>query len=126
MPVSGNEEPGVLARQSSNSSSGIPIKKRWYSMFQPPSPISAEPSFSNENESKTKYSGMGQGSTFNSTGKSKHFQKLSSRALTEKLASQEAVGMTNSDCCQKEVTAKQGKATVNLNFLPIQGMLNCH
>ncbi|KAJ8562703.1 hypothetical protein K7X08_031155 [Anisodus acutangulus] len=74
MPVSGNKEPGVLARHSSNSSSSIPIKKRWYSMFQPPSPISAEPSsVSNENESKTKYSGLGQGSTLNScdsTGKS--------------------------------------------------------
>ncbi|XP_059291331.1 uncharacterized protein LOC132044820 [Lycium ferocissimum] len=74
MPVSGNEEPGVLARQSSNSSSGIPLKKRWYSMFQPPSPVRAEPSsISNEIESKTKDSGLGQGSTLNScdsTGKS--------------------------------------------------------
>ncbi|XP_060185050.1 uncharacterized protein LOC132614585 [Lycium barbarum] len=67
MPVSGNEEPGVLARQSSNSSSGIPLKKRWYSMFQPPSPVRAEPySISNEIESNTKDSGLGQGSTLNS------------------------------------------------------------
>ncbi|WMV23436.1 hypothetical protein MTR67_016821 [Solanum verrucosum] len=40
MPVSGNKEPGVLARQSSNSSSLLPIRP--------------ERSFSNENESKTK------------------------------------------------------------------------
>ncbi|KAM3338719.1 hypothetical protein P3S68_030805 [Capsicum galapagoense] len=74
MPVSGNEEAGILARQSSSSSSGIPLKKRWYSMFQPPSPVRAEPSsFENENESKTKHAGLGQGSTSNacdSTGKS--------------------------------------------------------
>ncbi|CAN4106879.1 unnamed protein product [Withania somnifera] len=73
MPVSGNEQPGVLARQSSSSSSGIPIKKRWLS-FQPPSTVCAEPSsISNENESTTKYSGLGQGSALNScdsTGKS--------------------------------------------------------
>ncbi|XP_059291333.1 uncharacterized protein LOC132044821 isoform X2 [Lycium ferocissimum] len=72
MPVSGNEEPGVLSRQSSSSSSGIvPLKKRWYSMVQP---IRAErSSFSNENESKTKDSALSQGSTLtscDSTGKS--------------------------------------------------------
>ncbi|MCE3217067.1 hypothetical protein HAX54_010222 [Datura stramonium] len=161
MPVSGNEEPGVLARQSSNSSSGIPIKKRWYSMFQPPSPISAEPSFSNENESKTKYSGMGQGSTFNSTGKSdisknsplevkeerpsgekvdsqpsmlpflsispetnpntssgpsRNVDNLVKPALTEKLASQEAVGMTTVTAVKKEVTAKQGESYSKLEL----------
>ncbi|KAJ8564944.1 hypothetical protein K7X08_001404 [Anisodus acutangulus] len=73
MPVSRNEEPGVLARQSSNSSSIIPLKKRWYSMVQPRVPIPAERSFSNESESKTKDSGLSQGSTLNScdsTGKS--------------------------------------------------------
>ncbi|KAJ8562702.1 hypothetical protein K7X08_031154 [Anisodus acutangulus] len=73
MPVSGNKEPGVLARQSSNSSSVVPLKKRWYSMVQPPAPIPAERSFSNGSESKTKDSGLRQGSTLNScdsTGKS--------------------------------------------------------
>ncbi|OIT30425.1 PREDICTED: uncharacterized protein LOC109210008 [Nicotiana attenuata] len=67
MPVSGNEEPGVLSRQPSNSSSGIPIKKRWYSMVQSPSPTRAEPSsLSNESESKTKGSCLVQGSTLSS------------------------------------------------------------
>ncbi|CAN4090139.1 unnamed protein product [Withania somnifera] len=154
MPVSGNEEPGVLARQSSSSSSGIPIKKRWLS-FQPPSPIHAEPSsFSNKNESTTKYSGLGQGSALSScdsTGKSDTFKnsllevkeerpiaKVDSQptmlpflsisletnlntssgpsrnvdnlvkpALTEKLASEEAIGTTIVTAVKKEVITKQ-------------------
>uniref|UniRef100_A0A0V0J0K0 Putative ovule protein n=1 Tax=Solanum chacoense TaxID=4108 RepID=A0A0V0J0K0_SOLCH len=158
MPVSGNEEPGVLARQSSSSSSGIPIKKRWNSMFQPPSPIRAEPSsLSNENESKTKCSGLSQGSTLNlcdSTGKtdtsknsllevkeetpsgvkvdskptmlpflsissetnpnttsgpSRNVDNLVKPALTQKLASQEAIGTTVVTAVKKEVIAKQGE-----------------
>jgi len=43
-------QPGVLARQSSNSSSLLPIKKMLYLR----APIQPERSFSNENESKTK------------------------------------------------------------------------
>ncbi|KAH0682054.1 hypothetical protein KY289_019806 [Solanum tuberosum] len=73
MPVSGNEEPGVLARQSNNSSCLLPYKKRWYSLLYPRAPIHPEHSFSNENKSKTKDSGLGQRSTLNScdsTGKS--------------------------------------------------------
>ncbi|CAN4106880.1 unnamed protein product [Withania somnifera] len=66
MPVSGNKEPGVLARQSSNPFSGIPFKKRWYSMVHPRSEIRAERSFTNENESKTKDSGSCEESTLNS------------------------------------------------------------
>ncbi|WMV23434.1 hypothetical protein MTR67_016819 [Solanum verrucosum] len=50
MPVSGNKEPGDLSRQSSNSSSLLPIKK----MLCLRAPIQPERSFSNENESKTK------------------------------------------------------------------------
>ncbi|WMV23431.1 hypothetical protein MTR67_016816 [Solanum verrucosum] len=50
MPVSGNKEPGVLARQSSNSSSLLPIEKMLYLR----APIQPERSFSNENDSKTK------------------------------------------------------------------------
>ncbi|WMV23439.1 hypothetical protein MTR67_016824 [Solanum verrucosum] len=50
MPVSRNKEPGVLARQSSNSSSLLPIKKMLYLRAS----IQPELSFSNENESKTK------------------------------------------------------------------------
>lgn len=158
MPVSGNEEPGVLARQSSSSSSGIPIKKRWNSMFQPPSPIRAEPSsLSNENESKTKCSGLSQGSTLNlcdSTGKtdtsknsllevkeetpsgvkvdskptmlpflsissetnpnttsgpSRNVDNIVKPALTQKLASQEAIGTAVVTAVKKEVIAKQGE-----------------
>ncbi|KAK6790963.1 hypothetical protein RDI58_010044 [Solanum bulbocastanum] len=59
-------EPGVLARQSSNSSCLLPYKKRWYSLLYPRSPIHPERSFSNENKSKTKDSGLGQRSTLNS------------------------------------------------------------
>ncbi|XP_055801185.1 uncharacterized protein LOC129870420 isoform X2 [Solanum dulcamara] len=57
MPVSGNEEPGVVARQSSNSWSVLPIKKR-YSMLNGRAPLHPDRSFSNENESKTKDSGL--------------------------------------------------------------------
>lgn len=159
MPVSGNEEPGVLARQSSNSSSGIPIKKRWYSMFQPPSPVLAEPSsFFGENESKTKCSGLSQGSTLNSSdstgksdtsknslrevkeerlsgakvdseptmlpflsvsretnsnttsGPSRYVDNLVKPALTQKIASQEAIGTTVVTALKKEVIAKQGES----------------
>lgn len=158
MPVSGNEEPGVLARQSSNSSSGIPIKKRWNSMFQPPSPICAEPSsLSNENESKTKCSGLSQKSILNSSdstgktdtsknsllevkeetpsgvkvgskptmlpflsissetnpnatsGTSRNVDNIVKPALTQKLASQEAIGITVVTAVKKEVIAKQGE-----------------
>ncbi|XP_015073443.1 uncharacterized protein LOC107017717 [Solanum pennellii] len=155
MPVSGNEEPGVLARQSSSSSSGIPIKKRWNSMFQPPSPICAEP-LSNENESKTKCSGLSQKSILNSSstgktdtsknsllevkeetpsgvkvgskptmlpflsissetnlnatsGTSRNVDNIVKPALTQKLASQEAIGMTVVTAVKKEVIAKQGE-----------------
>ncbi|XP_059666164.1 uncharacterized protein LOC132311986 isoform X2 [Cornus florida] len=34
MPISGNEEPGIIARQSSNCSVGVPIKKRWFPLVQ--------------------------------------------------------------------------------------------
>ncbi|XP_055802498.1 uncharacterized protein LOC129871571 [Solanum dulcamara] len=165
MPVSGNEEPGVLARQSSNSSSGIPIKKRWYSMFQPASSISAEPSpFSSENESKTKCPGLNQGSTLtscDSTGKSdtsknsllevkeksplgakvdsqptmlsflsispetnpnstsgpsRNIDNLVKPVLTQKLASQEAIGTTTVTAVKKEVIAKQGESHSKLEL----------
>ncbi|KAF3673087.1 putative macrophage erythroblast attacher-like [Capsicum annuum] len=67
MPVSGNEEPGVLAWQSSKSLSHIPIKKRWLSMVVQPCSLIHEPrSFSNENLSKTKDSSLGKGSVLNS------------------------------------------------------------
>ncbi|MCE3050858.1 hypothetical protein HAX54_048313 [Datura stramonium] len=63
MPVSGDKEPGVLARMSL---SDLPFKKRWYFRVLPPKSVPAELSFSNENESKSKDSCMGQGSTLNS------------------------------------------------------------
>ncbi|KAI8008917.1 hypothetical protein LOK49_LG07G01207 [Camellia lanceoleosa] len=44
MPVSGNEETGVLARQSSNCSAGVPIKKRKFPLVRPLSPPPQEPS----------------------------------------------------------------------------------
>lgn len=44
MPVSGNEETGVLARQSSNCSAGVPIKKRRFPLVRPLSPPPQEPS----------------------------------------------------------------------------------
>ncbi|CAK9155092.1 unnamed protein product [Ilex paraguariensis] len=42
MPVSGNEEPGIITRQSSNSSAGIPIKKRKFPLIGPASPLPQE------------------------------------------------------------------------------------
>ncbi|KAA8539390.1 hypothetical protein F0562_026082 [Nyssa sinensis] len=44
MPVSGNKEPGVIARQSSSCSAGIPIKKRRFPLVWSPSPLPQEPS----------------------------------------------------------------------------------
>ncbi|CAN4090140.1 unnamed protein product [Withania somnifera] len=89
VPVSGNEEPGVLARQSSNCLSGIPFKKRWYSMVKHCSPVSAERSFSNENESKTKDSGLGQVSTGKSdTPKNSHLEVKEERLSVVKVDSQ--------------------------------------
>ncbi|CAI9102770.1 OLC1v1001096C5 [Oldenlandia corymbosa var. corymbosa] len=43
MPVSGNEEAKVLARLSSDISSGIPLKKRRFLLDPPPSPPCNEP-----------------------------------------------------------------------------------
>ncbi|XP_055800471.1 uncharacterized protein LOC129869932 [Solanum dulcamara] len=60
MPVSGNDEPRVVARQSSNSWSVLPIKKR-YSMIYRRAPLHTV------NESKTKGSGL---NSCGSTGKS--------------------------------------------------------
>lgn len=42
MPVSENKEPGVLARQSSSVSAGIPLKKRRFHLVQPTSPPQQE------------------------------------------------------------------------------------
>lgn len=46
MPVTGNEETGVkpMTRQSSDYIAGVPIKKRRFPLFRPPSPVSDEPS----------------------------------------------------------------------------------
>ncbi|KAA8539391.1 hypothetical protein F0562_026083 [Nyssa sinensis] len=44
MPVSGNEEPGVIAPQSSSCSAGVPIKKRRFPLVWSPSPLPQEPS----------------------------------------------------------------------------------
>ncbi|XP_059666168.1 uncharacterized protein LOC132311987 isoform X2 [Cornus florida] len=44
MPISGNEEPEAIARQSSNCSVGVPIKKRRFPLVQFSSPPSREPS----------------------------------------------------------------------------------
>ncbi|XAR72071.1 hypothetical protein NMG60_11018571 [Bertholletia excelsa] len=51
MPVSGKEESGVVAWQSSNCSAGVPIKKRKFPIFTPPSPPHQEqPSLGAEND----------------------------------------------------------------------------
>ncbi|KAG5608908.1 hypothetical protein H5410_020189 [Solanum commersonii] len=78
MPVSGNKEPGVVARQSSNSL--LPYKKR-YSLFYPHAPIHP----------------------------SRNVDNLVKPALAETLADQEAIG-TAKVSVKNEVVSKQGES----------------
>ncbi|XP_049353991.1 uncharacterized protein LOC125818545 [Solanum verrucosum] len=87
MPVSKNEEPGVIAWQSSNSSSLLPYKKRWYSLLYPHAPIHP----------------------------SRYVGDLVKPALAENLVGQEAIG-TAKVSVKNEVVPKQGESHSKLEL----------
>ncbi|XP_015073046.1 uncharacterized protein LOC107017296 [Solanum pennellii] len=87
MPISGKEQPGALARQSNNSSSVLPCKKRWYSLLYSRAPIHA----------------------------SRNVEDLVKPALAEKLAGREALG-TEKVSVKKKVVPKQGESHSKLEL----------
>ncbi|KAK9282960.1 hypothetical protein L1049_011185 [Liquidambar formosana] len=101
MPVSGNEEPGVksVARQSSDSIAGIPIKKRRFPLVQPPSPPSQAQSPSPvENDSPQK----------------EHSNLSQQSSLTDASVATSPSGL--SDKMKNSFSEKKGAISVNNNL----------